>query len=222
MADVTLPNLGLVEPQVGASADTWGDKLSANMVIIDGVFDNSTGATAARPKLGLGPASANLIGAKGIAFPAVQVASSDPNTLDDYEEGSWTPTLVGSTSTSGQAYGDTLGRYIKVGRKVSCWGVITLTTKGTMNGTFAVISGLPFLPDGSLSAGSTFLKSVGGLLASSGITAHYSANTYLDHNSNFAYIGLKTSSASSFAAAAPADISNGCKIEFTFEYLTAS
>jgi hypothetical protein len=55
MADVVTPNLSLTEPQVGASADSWGDKLNANMGIIDGLFDNSTGAAVGRTKLGIGP-----------------------------------------------------------------------------------------------------------------------------------------------------------------------
>lgn len=33
--------------------------------------------------------------AQGLPFPVVQVGSTDPNTLDDYEEGTWTPTLYG-------------------------------------------------------------------------------------------------------------------------------
>jgi len=37
----------------------------------------------------------------GIGFPATQVASSDPNTLDDYEEGTWTPTLTNVTVGNG-------------------------------------------------------------------------------------------------------------------------
>lgn len=219
MADVTTPNLSLTEPQVGASADTWGDKLNANMGIIDGLFDNSTGATSARTKLGIGPTSQNLVGVKQLAFPATQVSSSDPNTLDDYEEGSWTPTLIGDTGASGQTYTAQLGRYVKVGRSITCWGSLTLSVKGTLTGTFAVISGLPYLPDATISPS---LKGVGGLLASAGITNHYSAGTYFDHASNFVYIGLKTASGTTFAAAVLADISNGAKIDFTFSYLAAS
>jgi hypothetical protein len=33
--------------------------------------------------------------AQGLPFPVTQVASADSNTLDDYEEGTWTPTLYG-------------------------------------------------------------------------------------------------------------------------------
>jgi hypothetical protein len=50
----------------------------------------------------------------GIKFPATQVASADANTLDDYEEGTWTPnqgpglTVVGTFASSGS--------YTKIGR----------------------------------------------------------------------------------------------------------
>ena len=40
--------------------------------------------------LGVGAATPSASGA-GITFPATQSASTDANTLDDYEEGTWTP-----------------------------------------------------------------------------------------------------------------------------------
>src|SRR6478736_6315612 len=79
----------------------------------------------------------------GVKFPAVQAASSNANTLDDYEEGSWTPTITGSGGASGQAYTNQVGRYIKVGKLVTCWGRVTLSTLGTVT-TDALIGGLPF------------------------------------------------------------------------------
>jgi hypothetical protein len=80
----------------------------------------------------------------GIRFPAVQVASSDANTLDDYEEGVFTPTLGGSGGTTvAPTYQVQSGWYIKVGRVAFVWGAIVLTNKGTINGSIEIKS-LPF------------------------------------------------------------------------------
>jgi hypothetical protein len=74
----------------------------------------------------------------GITFPATQVPSADANTLDDYEEGTWTPTIVnGGGTISGT------GRYIKVGRIVQF--SIDAQLGGTRNGNVLTIGGLPFV-----------------------------------------------------------------------------
>jgi hypothetical protein len=80
-----------------------------------------------------------------LAFPATQSPSSDPNTLDDYEEGDWTPVVTLGGATTGITYDGaaTLGRYTKVGRKVSVSGAVKLTSKGSASGA-AMITGLPF------------------------------------------------------------------------------
>ena len=75
--------------------------------------------------------------ASGIQFPATQVASADANTLDDYEEGTWTPSLGGNTTYSAQA-----GTYTKIGRQVVLNFAVAVTTLGT--GSQSTISGLPF------------------------------------------------------------------------------
>jgi len=78
----------------------------------------------------------------GITFPATQSASSDANTLDDYEEGTWTPTYYGSTTAGTTTYGGRHGIYVKIGRTVyiECdlsWSARTGTGDG-------LIGGLPF------------------------------------------------------------------------------
>jgi hypothetical protein len=52
-----------------------------------------------------------------IKFPAVQNASSDANTLDDYEEGTWTPNVYHSGSNN-STWSVREGRYTKIGRVV--------------------------------------------------------------------------------------------------------
>jgi hypothetical protein len=54
----------------------------------------------------------------GITFPATQSASSDANTLDDYEEGTWNPTVAGSSTAGTVAYTYRYGYYTKIGRLV--------------------------------------------------------------------------------------------------------
>jgi hypothetical protein len=73
----------------------------------------------------------------GIAFPATQSASSDANTLDDYEEGTFTPTLTINGVTTGIT-GNYYGEYIKIGRQVFVSFYIALTNKGSTSGNVSV------------------------------------------------------------------------------------
>ena len=79
-----------------------------------------------------------------LAFPAVQNPSANANTLDDYEEGIWTPVLNFGGAATGIAYGSpTLGRYTKIGRTVFATASMVLTNKGSATGA-ATLAGLPF------------------------------------------------------------------------------
>ncbi|MDA8919388.1 hypothetical protein N9I13_00140 [bacterium] len=64
-------------------------------------------------------------------------------TLNNYEEGTWTPLIDGSTSVTGQTYSRQEGSYIRIGNMVTAWFSITLSAKGTIVG-FLRISGLPY------------------------------------------------------------------------------
>jgi hypothetical protein len=83
-----------------------------------------------------------------IVFPATQNASADANTLDDYEEGTWTPTLTADGGASGQTYSSNSGAYRKIGSIVYIGARITLSNKGTLTGNVQ-IAGLPFAQSGS-------------------------------------------------------------------------
>jgi hypothetical protein len=91
--------------------------------------------------LGVGDATPAASGA-GVTFPATQSASTDANTLDDYEEGTWTPTVVGETTAGTTTYSSRTGTYTKIGRQVTCCATIVFTaTTGT---GFMKVGGLPF------------------------------------------------------------------------------
>jgi hypothetical protein len=77
----------------------------------------------------------------GVAFPATQSASSDANTLDDYEEGTFTPTItLGGGSVT---YTTQTGSYTKVGRLVTVQIRIVVNVATTPSGTVEIKS-LPF------------------------------------------------------------------------------
>jgi hypothetical protein len=81
--------------------------------------------------------------AGGIQFLASQSASSDPNTLDDYEEGTWTPTVTAVGSNPTVTYSANVGTYTKIGRMVmvQCYVETTVRTGGSGE---VRIAGLPF------------------------------------------------------------------------------
>jgi hypothetical protein len=95
--------------------------------------------------IGVGNATPAASGA-GITFPATQSASTDANTLDDYEEGSWTPEIrLGGASVGVTYSGNRNGRYTKIGRIVTVSFFMELTNKGSSTGSLTVVT-LPFVP----------------------------------------------------------------------------
>lgn len=78
-----------------------------------------------------------------IKFPATQNASSNANTLDDYEEGTCTLGIAIGGSGTGITYSVQTGTYTKIGNRVICAGAMTLSSKGSSTGAVK-ISGFPF------------------------------------------------------------------------------
>jgi hypothetical protein len=98
---------------------------------------NSTGALV----FAGGTTTANGI---GITFPATQSASSNANTLDDYEEGTWTVQLQDvSNNNATMEAGFNTANYVKIGRQVTVCGVIYTSSVAGLSGGIRV-SGLPF------------------------------------------------------------------------------
>jgi hypothetical protein len=92
---------------------------------------------------------ANTQTGTGITFPASQSASSNANTLDDYEEGTFTPTLPnGGTISINHAV------YTKIGRQVTVSFYVEAIAP-TNNSSDFLIGGLPFtIKNGDFYSGS--------------------------------------------------------------------
>jgi hypothetical protein len=88
MADTTTTNLSLTKPEVGASSDTWGTKLNANLDLISALFPSNalevasggTGAAdaaTARTNLGVQALAAGLTDIAGLAVTDGNVIVGD-------------------------------------------------------------------------------------------------------------------------------------------------
>ena len=115
---------------------------SSTGLAVTGALSSTTGAA-------VGGATA---GAGGIAFPATAVAVADANTLDDYEEGTWTGTMTGLTTAPTTPVTAT-GKYTKIGNIVTIH--IQFYDKDTTGASGQiVVTGLPFLSLNSNQVGS--------------------------------------------------------------------
>ena len=105
---------------------------------------DSSGNVTLQENISVGGAAPTTVGT-GITFPATQSASSNANTLDDYEEGTWTPVLTfATTGTMTYTASTASGVYTKIGNVVTAKVVLVLTafTVGTASGEARV--SLPF------------------------------------------------------------------------------
>jgi hypothetical protein len=115
------------------SSAAWTERLT---------ISESNGNVTLTNNLSVGGATPTTSGT-GITFPATQSASSDANTLDDYEEGTWTPVLSFGGGSTGITYIAQVGTYTKIGKLVTFVLSIQLANKGSSTGA-ASIAGLPF------------------------------------------------------------------------------
>ena len=190
--------------------DGANSKISADK--IQGQSGTTVTIPAGHNLAGDGSGLTNLPAHSGnVAFPATQVASANANTLDDYEEGSWTPILGGSTT-----YNENGGHYIKIGRFCICHGILRINAIGT--GATYTISGLPFT-----SAGATNVNDAPGGFS---IGEHDSlATSVIDFSCNnqksSTSVIVKSKTVAATANAINAIFQNNTRMNFTVYYLTA-
>ena len=128
--------------------------------------------------------------AAGMSFPATQIPSDDPNTLDDYEEALWTPVLTCEVPGDLDVqYAMRDGRSTKIGQAV-LWSFVLQTsvfTHSTASGRLRV-AGFPYFHQEGLEGGA--LQSMGAL-AFGGITkagGYTQFATRVEANQNFCII----------------------------------
>jgi hypothetical protein len=120
------------------SDSNWGMIIRAKQAspsTADFSFQNSAGTERFR----VSSSVLNLTGLQGIEFQATQSASANANTLDDYEEGTWTPTDQSGASLSLTIYN---AAYTKIGRLVQVQAAIYYPS--TASTAIVSIGGLPF------------------------------------------------------------------------------
>jgi hypothetical protein len=112
-------------------------------IVLNGTsgLTTNSGTVISASTIGVGGTTPSASGA-GISFPATQSASTDANTLDDYEEGTFTPSYSGGLT--GITYGSVRnGYYRKIGGQVTIWFGI-MTDGLTVTSSTLTITGLPF------------------------------------------------------------------------------
>jgi hypothetical protein len=160
-----------------------------------------------------------LASGSGIDFSATAGSgiSAGGGILDDYEEGSFTPgiTINGSSTTASHAF----GQYVKIGRLVTCFGRLTLTSNGSGTGA-SVFTGLPFTVADLVST--TALEGGGFFAYQVNVSGVYGAMTILpSQNSTDAAIYYAQSANGNMTGATENNIANDFDSRFVFSYHAA-
>jgi hypothetical protein len=109
-----------------------GGTVVGNITVTGNISLNYLTATS----LGVAGATPNTSGG-GITFPATQVPSANTNTLDDYKEGTFTPTIIGTTTSGTGTYTRQVGTYTKIGNLVN-YNISLVWTNHTGTGNISI------------------------------------------------------------------------------------
>tara|TARA_R100001509_G_C4859605_1_gene212937 strand:+ start:663 stop:1217 length:555 start_codon:yes stop_codon:yes gene_type:complete len=156
----------------------------------------------------LGTLTENIVfqDTKGIDFSATSNASGQTSeVLDDYEEGTFSPTYGGATSNPTVTYdANTNGNYSKIGRLVHIQGRIR--TDATSGGSGAITLNLPFTNITGSSGNEYSVINIG--YSNSWNADRFPSTGYILPNQNYAYLVTHNSSDPRDARALALETSN--------------
>jgi len=175
LADGTLAELNVDSNTlaVDATNNFVGVRTNTPSVVFDvngpanfnGRIRNNNGGSAASPSIqpgfdgdtGIFHAAANTIGFSTLGTERLRILSSGgitfngdtaaANALDDYEEGTWTPS-VSSSGGSITTVGAVSGRYVKIGQFVLVTCTVAISNNGTGSGA-VLVANLPYSSEGA-------------------------------------------------------------------------
>ena len=164
----------------------------------------------------------------GIDFSATANSSGTMTSelLDDYEEGTWTPALVGTTAVS---YSNQSGKYVKIGKMVHVQALLQTGSQTFSNTSSQLeISGLPFLPNDNTGyhvthgALSTQQLSFTAAANTQSINGDFVQTSSVNNNIIFSIVSNGTTRGTCRNLAWGSSGTGGCVAEFELTYYTTS
>jgi hypothetical protein len=196
---------------IGSTVTITGD------TTVSGTLKNSA-------TISVGNATPSASGA-GITFPATQSASTDANTLDDYEEGTFTAGIAFGGNAVGVTYtgGGQAGAYVKIGRMVWCSLAIQSTSKGSSTGNLT-ITGLPFTASQVSGLFGVASEGIFNMNAGSGLSGASSVSFYSEMAGSSTSVAcfLKTAAAQAYTAITNSNVENYFNYQLTICYQTST
>ena len=187
-------------------------------------FETTSAGATLTGHLNIAAGNVEFASGNGIDFSAVsdgsRSVSTDGNKLDDYEEGTWTPSLHFGGNTTGITYNNREGSYTKIGRQVTLNWMIDLSSKGSATGD-ARIYAMPFATANLLTTTS---------VEANGISAYWNNFEpdlyYMAFFADHAYISIRSQDGNGLSDAlnemTNSDFANNSTFRGSITYFTAT
>ena len=131
-------------------------------------FVSSDNSTVAYNTSSSGQTNGAVLKNSGVAFPATQVPSADANTLDDYEEGTWTPTFTNCGTVTLN-----FAKYTRIGRIINYQMSFASTSLTANSSRWTTAFSADNITSGTYSSGTV----LGGIVEQQTGTSCYMATT---------------------------------------------